>query len=86
LRIIHLEDDSKLAVLVASTPKAKSVDADIIVASTRSAFRAVVSQGVLGVVLSVYNLSAFDGLPEKTSHCCQQIELSGLVAHKLSGQ
>jgi len=67
LRIIHLEADSNHAALVASTLNANGFDADIVVVCTRFAFRAVFSKGVFGVVLSAYNLSAFDWPSEKTS-------------------
>ena len=62
LRILHLEADSKQTALVASTLKAQGVDADIVVTRTRSAFRAVVNQGTFDVVISDFNLPAFDGL------------------------
>ena len=68
MRSIHLEADSNHAALVASTLNANGFDADIVVARTCFTFRAVVSKGVFDVVLSAYNLSAFDWPSGKTSN------------------
>jgi len=64
LHILHLEDDSDDAALIASTLKSGGISTATTCVQTRADFVAALEQGGIDLILSDFSLPAFDGLSE----------------------
>jgi diguanylate cyclase (GGDEF)-like protein/PAS domain S-box-containing protein len=62
LRILHLEDNPKDALLIREAIIAQGIDVEIVNAATRSDFVAALEKGTYDLVLADYTLPSFDGL------------------------